>query len=137
VPVRDGWSSAGTPLPFTRRADGVAWLAAGLAVTGGLVVVVVGRREEFVRALGAAPLLVLAAAAALQAIALLSRCEAWHASVGAAGGSVGRRRIYCAAGAGNLASKRVARRCGAHRRPAPHRPGGGSARAGIAPSCRS
>jgi hypothetical protein len=99
------WSSAGAPLAFTRRAGGVAWLAAGLAVTGGLIVVVAGRREEFAQALGAAPLLVLAAAAALQAVALLSRCEAWHVSVGAAGGIVGRRRLYCAAGAGNLASQ--------------------------------
>jgi hypothetical protein len=74
-------------------------------VTGALIVVVAGRREEFVQALGAAPLLVLAAAAALQAVALLSRCEAWHVSVGAAGGIVGRRRLYCAAGAGNLASQ--------------------------------
>ena len=103
--VRRAPSPAGIVAPLRRRAGGLAWLAAGLAVTGALIVVVAGRREAFVQALGAAPLLVLAAAAALQAVALLSRCEAWHVSVGAAGGLVGRRRLYCAAGAGNLASQ--------------------------------
>jgi hypothetical protein len=74
-------------------------------MTAALIVVVAGRRDEFVHALQAAPLLVLAAAAALQAVALLSRCEAWNVCVGAAGGTVGRRRLYCAASTGNLASQ--------------------------------
>jgi hypothetical protein len=66
-------------------------------------VVLAGRRDEFAQALGAAPLYVLLAAAVLQAVALVSRCEAWNVCVRAAGGTVGRRRLYCAAGTGNLA----------------------------------
>jgi uncharacterized membrane protein YbhN (UPF0104 family) len=83
----------------------IAWIAATAAVTGTLIVVLANRREEFVHALQAAPLVVLAAAAALQAVALVSRCEAWHVCVAAAGGTVGRRRLYCAASTGNLASQ--------------------------------
>jgi uncharacterized membrane protein YbhN (UPF0104 family) len=78
-------------------------IAAGLLVTAALVVALAGRRDEFAQALKSAPLLVLAAAAVLQAVALVSRCEAWNVCVRAAGGTVGRRRLYCAAGTGNLA----------------------------------
>jgi hypothetical protein len=99
------WSSERAALRSRRGIGGIAWFTAGLALTGALVVVVAGHRDEFVQALQAAPLLVLATAAALQAVALVSRCEAWHVCVGAAGGTVGRRRLYCAAGTGNLASQ--------------------------------
>jgi hypothetical protein len=44
----------------------------------------------------------LAAAAALQAVSLLSRTEAWNVTVHAAGGTVDRRRLYRAAGVGYL-----------------------------------
>jgi hypothetical protein len=81
------------------------WIALGTAVTGALVVVLAGRRDEFAQALHSAPLLILLAAVALQALALVSRCEAWNRCVRAAGGTVGRRRLYCAAGTGNLASQ--------------------------------
>ena len=69
------------------------------------MIVLAGRHDEFAQALDSAPLLVLAAAAALQALALVSRCEAWNRCVRAAGGTVGRRRLYCAASTGNLASQ--------------------------------
>ncbi len=63
-----------------------------------------GRRDEFAQALDAAPVWLLFLAAALQIVALVSRSEAWHASVAAAGGTVSRRRLLRAAGLGNLAS---------------------------------
>ena len=86
--------------------------------------VLAGRRDEFTQALQSAPVLVLAAAAALQTLALVSRCEAWNVCVRAAGGTVGRRRLYCAASAGNIASQMnpqlgAAARIGVLRRLAP------------------
>jgi uncharacterized membrane protein YbhN (UPF0104 family) len=52
-----------------------------------------GRRDEFATALQSAPIWLLAVAALLQVVALVSRSEAWHASVAAAGGTVSRRRL--------------------------------------------
>ncbi|HTE60476.1 MAG TPA: hypothetical protein VK631_08990 [Solirubrobacteraceae bacterium] len=72
----------------------VAVLAAALA----------GDREAFSTALGAAPLAVLLGAAALQLVALVSRCEAWNVSVRAAGGTMARRQVYWASAVGNLGS---------------------------------
>jgi hypothetical protein len=88
------------------------------------VAVLAGRRDEFMQALQSAPVLVLAAAAALQTLALVSRCEAWNVCVRAAGGTVGRRRLYCAASTGNIASQMnpqlgAAARIGVLRRLAP------------------
>jgi hypothetical protein len=92
-----------TPGRRSSRLRAAVWIGAGLAVTGALVAVIAGRRAEFAQALHSAPLLILVAAAALQALALVSRCEAWNVCVHAAGGTVGRRRLYCAASTGNLA----------------------------------
>jgi uncharacterized membrane protein YbhN (UPF0104 family) len=69
-------------------------LAIAVAVALVLVVALGSRRGEFVAALHAAPIGVLVLAAVLQAVALLSRTEAWHGCVKAAGGSVGRRCLY-------------------------------------------
>jgi uncharacterized membrane protein YbhN (UPF0104 family) len=66
--------------------------------------VLAGDRAGFSDALGAAPLLVLIGAAALQAVALASRSEVWHVSVRAAGGTVARRRLFRASAMGNLGS---------------------------------
>jgi uncharacterized membrane protein YbhN (UPF0104 family) len=79
-------------------------LVGAAAVAGALGWALAGRRDEFAAALDAAPILLLALAAALQAVALISRTEAWHLSVTAAGGSVSRRRLYRASALGNLAS---------------------------------
>src|SRR4051812_1484412 len=83
----------------TAAAAGGAMLVAAL-----LVVALAGHEHEFVVALRAAPAWVLLAAAGLQLLALVSRCEAWHRCVRAAGGTISRRRLYRAGGAGNLAS---------------------------------
>jgi uncharacterized membrane protein YbhN (UPF0104 family) len=66
--------------------------------------VLAGRRHEFTAALNSAPIGLLGLAALLQIVALLARTEAWFVSVHAAGGSVGRRLMFRAAGVGYLAS---------------------------------
>ena len=86
-------------------AHGVVPAVAGAAAVAGLLAwALAGKRDEFAAAHGAAPVWLLLVAAALQLAALVSRSEAWHASVRAAGGTVSRRRLHGAAGLGNLAS---------------------------------
>ncbi len=75
-----------------------------VAVLGGLGFVLAGRRGQFVAALHTAPVYLLLIAAALQLLALLARSEAWNICVTAAGGTVGRRLLFRAAGVGYLAS---------------------------------
>jgi uncharacterized membrane protein YbhN (UPF0104 family) len=77
----------------------------GLTATGVLAYVLADRRDEFAAALGAAPVAILVAATALQTVALVARTEAWHVCVTAAGGAIGRRRLYRAAGIGYLGSQ--------------------------------
>ena len=77
----------------------------GLAVTAVLVYVLADRRDEFGAALGSAPAGILLAATALQLLALVSRTEAWRVCVVAAGGTVGRRRLFRAASLGYLGSQ--------------------------------
>lgn len=84
---------------------GVAVTVAGALAVGAILAwALAGRREEFAAALQSASVSVLLLAVALQVLALVSRSEAWHASVAAAGGTVSRRRLHRAAGVGNLAS---------------------------------
>ncbi|WP_249009509.1 hypothetical protein [Conexibacter sp. DBS9H8] len=73
-----------------------------LIVTGILGVVLAGRRHEFITAITSAPLSVLGIALVLQLVALLARAEAWLISLHAAGGTVSRRLLFRAAGAGAL-----------------------------------
>ena len=99
-------------------------VAGALVVTAVLAYVVADRRQEFGAALGAAPLGILLAATALQLVALVSRTEAWHLCVRAAGGTAGRRCLYRAASVGYVGSQLnshvgTAARIGALRRSAP------------------
>jgi hypothetical protein len=99
----------------TRRRSVLTTVGGALAVTAVLAFVLADRREEFTTALGAAPIWVLA---------LVSRTEAWHVCVGAAGGTVARRRLYRAASLGYIGSQLnsqvgTAARIGALRRAAP------------------
>jgi uncharacterized membrane protein YbhN (UPF0104 family) len=86
-----------------RRSVAITAIGA-LAVAGLLAWALAGQRDDFASALSSAPVWVLLAAVALQVLALVSRTEAWHASVTAAGGSVSRRRLFRAASTGNLAN---------------------------------
>ena len=87
----------------TRRSVALTVLGA-VAVALVLAWALAGRRDEFAAALGSAPVWLLLLAALLQIVALVSRSEAWHASVAAAGGTVTRRRLFGASALGNLAS---------------------------------
>jgi len=85
------------------RRSVAATVVGALAVAGILAWALSGQRDEFATALRSAPVWVLLAAVALQVLALVSRTEAWHQSVSAAGGTVSRRRLHRAASTGNLA----------------------------------
>jgi uncharacterized membrane protein YbhN (UPF0104 family) len=84
-----------------RRLTAVVGTVAAALVLGLLLA---GRRHDFATALSRASLGVLAVAAVLQIVALLSRSEAWHLTIGAAGGSVDRRRLYRASSMGYVGS---------------------------------
>jgi uncharacterized membrane protein YbhN (UPF0104 family) len=65
-----------------------------LAVAALLMLVLAGKRHEFTTAIESASPAILALAVVGQLVALLSRSEAWHLSVEAAGGKVKRRVLY-------------------------------------------
>jgi uncharacterized membrane protein YbhN (UPF0104 family) len=92
-------------VPRTQRRSALITVTGTLAVTGVLVYVLADRRDEFGTALGTAPVWILVTATALQLLALVSRTEAWRICVVAAGGTVGRRRLFRAASLGYLGSQ--------------------------------
>ena len=69
-------------------------VACSLIVAILLVSLLSGRRDEFTEALASASALVIAATALLQVVALVSRSEAWHITIEAAGGAIDRRVLY-------------------------------------------
>jgi uncharacterized membrane protein YbhN (UPF0104 family) len=87
--------------PAWRRAITVA---VPIVALGALAAVLAGKHAVFADALHSAPLWLLVAAVALQLVALLSRSEAWHRCVEAAGSTVPRRGVYRASGIGGLGS---------------------------------
>ena len=89
---------------FRRRHRTLINVVGSLVAAAVLVAILAGRRDEFVTALDSASLGVLALATALQVVALLSRSEAWHRCVEAAGGNVPRRVLYRASSMGYISS---------------------------------
>jgi uncharacterized membrane protein YbhN (UPF0104 family) len=83
-----------------RRHPKAITVGGSLIVAGALGVALAGKQSDFAAALGSAPVWILVLAATLHLVWLLARSEAWHVCVGAAGGSVGRRRLYRAASVG-------------------------------------
>jgi uncharacterized membrane protein YbhN (UPF0104 family) len=87
-------------LTFARMRDSggrhrVVVALGGAIVTAGLLVGLLARhRDEFATAVSSAPWWLLAVTVALHVVALLARTEAWHLSVGAAGGHVERRVLF-------------------------------------------
>jgi uncharacterized membrane protein YbhN (UPF0104 family) len=75
-----------------------------VVATAALIALLAGRRDEFVTAVDSAPILVLGIAVVLQVVALVSRSEAWHICVRAAGGTLGRRPLFRASGIGFVGS---------------------------------
>ena len=81
-------------LDFGRRRRTALTVACSLIVAILLVLLLAGRRDEFTEALASASVLVIAATALLQVVALVSRSEAWHLTIEAAGGAIDRRVLY-------------------------------------------
>jgi uncharacterized membrane protein YbhN (UPF0104 family) len=79
---------------FGRRWRVQIWIAGSLATAGILAYVLAGQRDEFANALESASIWILLVAALLQIVALVSRSEAWHLTIEAAGGTVPRRVLY-------------------------------------------
>jgi hypothetical protein len=105
VPLQPHGTDAPSTCARTRARRSLVMTVVGTGiVVGVLAAVLAGDRAQFSAALEAAPLTVLLGATALQLVALVSRCEAWHVSVRAAGGTVARRTVYWASAMGNLGS---------------------------------
>jgi uncharacterized membrane protein YbhN (UPF0104 family) len=79
---------------FVRRRRTLLTIVGSLLTAAILVVLLAGRRDEFGEALSSAPVWVLGVTALLQIVALVSRSEAWHLTIEAAGGTVARRVLY-------------------------------------------
>ena len=79
---------------FGRRHRAPITIVGSLVTAAILVWLLSGQRDEFADALRSAPLWVLGVTALLQIVALVSRSEAWHISIAAAGGTVDRRVLY-------------------------------------------
>jgi len=79
---------------FGRRRRKLITVGGSLATAAVLAWLLSGRRHQFVHALSAAESWVLVATVLLQIGALVSRSEAWHLTIRAAGGTVARRVLY-------------------------------------------
>jgi uncharacterized membrane protein YbhN (UPF0104 family) len=79
---------------FGRRHRALLTVVGSLATASVLAWLLAGRREDFTSALASVGLWMLVATALLQAVALVSRSEAWHLTIEAAGGTVRRRVLY-------------------------------------------
>ena len=103
-----GASGPAEPTPrlraFSRRHRTAITIVGSLVTAAILVFVLAGRGDEFKAALSSASAAVLAVAVLLQIVALLSRSEAWHLTIEAAGGTVNRRVLYRASAVGVLGS---------------------------------
>ena len=96
--MRSAWSRLTVPMArlrrFGRRHRVLITVVGSVATIVVLALVLAGKRDEFQTALSEASLWVLAVAALLQIVALVSRSEAWHLTIEAAGGTVARRVLY-------------------------------------------
>jgi hypothetical protein len=77
-------------------------LVGSTVVAAAIAVGIAGKQGDFASAFVSAPLWVLCVAVGLHIVWLVARSEAWHVCVGAAGGTVCRRRLYRAASVGYL-----------------------------------
>jgi uncharacterized membrane protein YbhN (UPF0104 family) len=81
-------------MAFGRRRRTALTVVGSLVTAAILVLLLAGRKDEFTAALSSAALWVIAVTTLLQIVALVSRSEAWHLTIEAAGGSVDRRVLY-------------------------------------------
>src|SRR3954453_1800706 len=89
---------------FQQRHPRLVGIGLAGVVTAIVVIALWGQRDDFAAALRKAPLWLLGCAVVLQIIALLTRTEAWRICVLAAGGTIGRRRLYRASSMGYVGS---------------------------------
>jgi uncharacterized membrane protein YbhN (UPF0104 family) len=89
---------------FHQRHSRLVGISFAAIVTAVIVIVLWGKRHDFVTSVEEAPLWLLACAVGLQIVALLTRTEAWRTCVLAAGGTIGRRRLYRASSMGYVGS---------------------------------
>jgi uncharacterized membrane protein YbhN (UPF0104 family) len=89
---------------FQRRHPKLVGIGFATIVTAVVVIALWGRRHDFATAIQRAPLWLLLCAVGLQIVALLTRTEAWRICVLAAGGTIGRRRLYRASSMGYVGS---------------------------------
>ena len=109
---------------FVRRHQTAITVVGSVTTAAVLVLVLAGRRDEFTEALSSAGLPILGVVVLLQIVALVSRSEAWHLTIEAAGGTVARRVLYRASSMAILggllnAHMAVAARIAALRRSSP------------------
>lgn len=79
---------------YARRHQALLTVFGSLVTAVILVLLLAGKRHEFTTALSSAAAWVLAVTVLLQVVALVSRSEAWHLTIEAAGGAVDRRILY-------------------------------------------
>src|SRR4051795_3664112 len=89
---------------FQQRHPRLVGIGLATIVTAVIVIALWGQREDFATAIEKAPLWLLGCAVLLQIVALLTRTEAWRICVLAAGGTIGRRRLYRASSMGYVGS---------------------------------
>ncbi|WP_081690771.1 lysylphosphatidylglycerol synthase domain-containing protein [Conexibacter woesei] len=82
----------------------VVAVVGSLLAAGVMVLILNGHRDDFSTALSRASVPVLLLAALLQVVALVSRTEAWHRTIEAAGGRLARRPLYRASSMGYVGS---------------------------------
>jgi hypothetical protein len=83
-----------------RRHRRATTVAASIAASVALGLVLIGKWDELETGVTGAPIAIAAAAVFLQLLALVARSEAWHVCVRAGGGTVGRRTLYRASSMG-------------------------------------
>ena len=77
-----------------RRHRTLITVLGSVATVAALALVLAGRGDEFAHAFAQASVAALAITVLLQVVALLARSEAWHMTIGAAGGTVERRVLF-------------------------------------------
>jgi uncharacterized membrane protein YbhN (UPF0104 family) len=89
---------------FQQRHPKLVGIGFATIVTAVVVIALWGKRHDFATAIERTPLWLLGCAVLLQIVALLTRTEAWRICVLAAGGTIGRRRLYRASSMGYVGS---------------------------------
>lgn len=102
--VEEGLPAGAPRRSWLKRHSKAVSIGFALTVTAALIIGLQGKRDEMAGALDSASLSVLVLACIAQVAWLLTRSEAWHVCVRAAGAECGRRPLFRAAAIGNLGS---------------------------------